>query len=100
MTKENLQLNSNMEIVKEHKNTLLKRKEVVFTLKSDANPGFENAKKAIGEKMKVADETIAVKYVKNNFGTHSFTVEAFVYDTKEDKEKIEPKPKAKKGATN
>lgn len=87
-----------MEIAKEQKNALLKRKEILFTIESDANPGFNASRKSLADKMKVSEDTIAVKYVKNNFGEHTFTVEAFVYDTKEDKERIEPKVKPKKGA--
>lgn len=89
-----------MEIVKETKNDLLKRKEILFKLDSDSNPGFETARKTLADKMKVEDDKIAIKFVKNNFGTHSFIVEAFVYNSKEDKERIEPKVKPKKGAAN
>ena len=85
-----------MKTVNEFRNELLKRKEILFSLESHSNPGFEVSKKAIVEKLKVEPEKIAMKSVKNNFGAREFLIEAFVYDTKEDKERIEPKVKLKK----
>ena len=78
------------------RNDLLKRTEVQFVIKADSNPGFENSRKAIAEKFRVNEDNVAVKFVKSNFGAHDFFVEAFVYDSKEDKERIEPKKKEKK----
>ncbi len=85
-----------MEIMNEIRNELLKRTEVQFVIQSDSNPGFENSKKAVAEKFRVSEDNIAVKFVKSNFGTHDFFVEAFVYDSPKDKERIEQKKKEKK----
>jgi ribosomal protein S24E len=87
-----------MQIIKEFRNELLKRKEILFSFEAASNPGYETSKKMIVEKTKADPEKVAVKSVRGNFGSKEFVVEVFVYDKKEDKDRIEPKPKMKKGA--
>jgi ribosomal protein S24E len=87
-----------MEITQDTKNNLLKRREIQFILESESNPGFEKSRKSVAEKLKTSEENVAIKYIRNNFGSREFLVEAFVYDNKEDKERIEPKKKEKKTA--
>jgi len=87
-----------MEIISEKKNNLLKRKEILAVITSESNPGFENSKRKIAEKFKTDVEKIAIKSLKNNFGTNDFIINAFIYESTQDKEYVEPKPKAKKTA--
>ena len=84
-----------MEYSKDFRNELLKRNEVEFMLSSTSNPGFEGAKNFLVENGHSV-ESIVVKAVRSNFGKGEFFVEAFVYDSKENKELVEPKPKEKK----
>lgn len=76
----------------------MKRRELSFRISSESNPGFDFAKKNLSESLKVAEENVVVKVLKNNFGAKDFLVEAFVYDSAEHKDKIEPKAKVKKKA--
>ena len=85
-----------MEILNETKNNLLKRTELQIKIESSGNPGFEQSKKSAAEKFKAELDNIALKRVINNFGTNEFLIEAFIYESIADKERIEPKPKAKK----
>jgi len=85
-----------MKIVNETRNELLKRKEILFILEEESNPGYGKSKKYLSDKMKVSDENIVIKTLKNNFGNKEFIVEAYIYDSKEDLSKIEPKKKEKK----
>ncbi len=87
-----------METIKKFENKLLKRQEVEVTFENQSNPGFDDARKRLAEEFKVPEENIAVRAVRGNFGRNVFLVEAFIYDSKEDKERIEPKPKVKAGA--
>jgi ribosomal protein S24E len=87
-----------MEIDKDFRNELLKRREVGFAFSAEKNPGSDFARKKVAEKFKVGEEKIAVKLLKNNFGSNDFLVEAFVYDSANDLLMIEPKKKEKKGA--
>lgn len=84
-----------MKLIQEKDNPLLKRKEIKFSLEEESNPGFEKTKTLIAEKMKASPETIAVKSIKNKFGTREFLINAFLYKTEQDKNSIEPKEKIK-----
>ncbi len=89
-----------MEIIQQSRNDLLKRNEIKGIIKSNGNLGYENAMKTVVEKLKAAEENIVLKNVKSKFGRDTFLVEALIYDSVEDKEKIEPKKKEKKKAGN
>ena len=89
-----------MKILTEKKNHLLKRIEVEATLKADSNPGFVEVKKEIVSKMKVSEDNVVIKSIRSQFGKSEFMIEAYVYDSKEQLEKVEPRKKEKKGAAN
>lgn len=80
------------------KNSLLKRTEIEYLVEASQNPGFQKATELVSEKLKVQPENIAIKAVRGNFGKNQFIIEAFVYESVADKEKIEPKKKEKKKA--
>lgn len=88
-----------MEIITQDKNDLLKRHEVTALLNSETNPGIEQVKSLLAEKFKVSSEHVAVKSLKNNYGTNKFKIEALIYHSPAEKEKTEPKVKTKKGAS-
>jgi len=85
-----------MKVLTDTKNTLLKRREIKIIVEATGNPGFEHAKKVVVDKCKASDDVIVVNNVKGKFGRDTFLIDAFVYDSKKDKEMIEPKPKVKK----
>ncbi len=87
-----------MEIKKDFRNELLGRKEMHLVVNSDSNPGFQGAIKSIAEKLKIEEDRIVVNNVINRFGSKSFLIDFFVYDSAENKNKIEPKKKMKKEA--
>lgn len=86
-------------VLEDKKNGLLKRREVRFIVQAESNPGFENAKKMVAEKFNCSEDVIVVNGVKGKFGRDTFLIEALIYDSVEDKNKIEPKPKEKKGGS-
>lgn len=85
-----------MKVVSDFKNDLLNRREVVFVIESSANPGVIGANKAIVDKFKIHEESVVVKKIMSNFGKKDFMIEAFIYNSKKDKEMIERKAKVKK----
>ena len=87
-----------MEIISDTRNPLLKRRETISAIQSESNPGFEISKKKIADKFKTDVDNVVIKSLKNNFGANSFLVDALIYDSVQDKEYVEPKPKAKKSA--
>jgi len=87
-----------MKTLEDKQNVLLKRREVKIIVEAGKNPSMQEASKAIAENFKTAEENVAIKEIKGKFGMKTFLISANVYNNKEDKEKIEPKKKAKKGA--
>ena len=88
-----------MKIQEEFRNELLKRIEIRGVVSSDGNLGKVNALKAVVEAMKVSEEQVLLRSLKNNFGTNEFWIEAFVYDSLEDKKRVGPRQKVKKVAS-
>jgi len=84
-----------MEIKSQIKNPLLGREEIEFLAKEEATPSKESLKLKIAEKFKKPETHIVVKSVYGNFGKKEFLVKTFIYDSEEQKNKIEPKIKGK-----
>jgi len=76
-------------ILKQHKNPLLHREEILISIESESSPSFEEVKKHMGKN----EDLVIIKRVKGNFGAKSFNAEVFVYDSKEAKDKVEVIPK-------
>jgi len=87
-----------MEILQDKDNFLMNRKELKLIVEAAKNPSYPEAEAIIVEKFKTQPENIAIKQVKGKFGRDTFLISAFIYKTKEDKEKFEPKLKVKKAA--
>ena len=85
-----------MKAIRDFRNDLLKRKEVQIIITSNGNPGMQNSLKMIAEQFKAKDDVIAVKAVKGKFGRDTFLIDAFIYDSSDQKNMIEPKKKVKK----
>lgn len=85
-----------MNIIKDLRNDLLKRKEIKIVVDAEKNPGYDNAMKLIAEQFKAKEDVVVVREVKSKFGRNTFLIEAFIYDSIEDKARIEPKKKEKK----
>ncbi len=84
-----------MDLIKDFKNELLNRREVKGIVTLGGNPGFAEAEKILSEELKADLEKVVVKNVISKFGRDTFLIDAFVYDSKEHKERIEPKIKVK-----
>jgi ribosomal protein S24E len=78
-----------MEVIKDFKNGLLKRREVKVVVKEESNPGFTKALQIISEEFKAPEENIVMRGVGSKFGRNTFLIDAFIYDSVEDKKRIE-----------
>jgi ribosomal protein S24E len=85
-----------MKIIKNFRNDLLKRNEIKVVMSADKNPGLANSIKLIAEHLKTKEENIVLRELKSSFGRDTFLIEIFLYDSLEDKNKMEPKKKVKK----
>ena len=83
-------------IIKDFRNDLLKRRELVLEFVSQGNPGKSEVMKGIAGDLKVQEENVVLKNVHSNFGRNSFSVNVTVYDSVADKDKTEAKKKVKK----
>ncbi len=86
-----------MKMIKDFRNNLMKRREVQFSIEAGSNPGVMKMQENCAHHFKVEADRVVIKKLWNNFGSNEFFAEAFVYDSLEDKNSIEPKPKIKKG---
>jgi len=73
------------------RNNLFNRDEVKGILEAEKNPSYEELKQEISKEIKKPIENIEVNFLKGSFGSKEFNFNAFVYDTKEDLEKLKPK---------
>lgn len=87
-----------MKAINDLKNDLLKRREVKVIVESSGNPGFANAAKTIAEQFKAKEDVIVINNVKGKFGRDTFLIDAFIYNSKADKDRIEPRPRVAKTA--
>ena len=72
------------------------RREITLELEADITPSKVDALKMVVEQTKSSEDLIVVKNVLGQFGSQVFKIVAFVYDSVEVKNKIEPKKKVKK----
>jgi ribosomal protein S24E len=89
---------ADLNILEQKENKLFNRKEIVAEIEADVTPSNTEVETLVTEKLSAQPESVKIKQILGKFGSHTFKVIANVYDTKEDKERIEPKVKQKKGA--
>ena len=77
-----------MNIKQDIRNELFKRQELLIELSSDKNPSFFEVKKQLAEKLSKPEENIEISKIKGIFGKRAFKIEACIYDSREDLEKI------------
>ena len=85
-----------MKVIDDVRNDLLNRREIKAVISSRGNPGFAEAGKMVAESLKAVDDNIVVRNVLSKFGRDSFLIDAYVYDSVDHKNRIEPKKKEKK----
>ncbi len=87
-----------MEIFREKKNELVNRKEIVFEYDNagKSTPKHEDVLKMVSDATKKAPDTISIKKIEQRFGGGRCKITAFVYDTKDSKNKYEIINKKKK----
>ena len=82
-----------MKILEEKNNPLFRRKEIVAEIQIKSSPKFVEVEKLFSENLKVPVENIKIRNIRGGFGHNSFKINACIYNSKEDKEKIEGAPK-------
>ena len=86
-----------MKLLQERRQPLLARKEVALEIEFDAvTPSNVEVAKKVAEKMKVTTEVVVVRNIYSEFGEKKAVVKAYIYESKEKRDDIEPKPKERK----
>ena len=80
-----------LKIIENIKNPLLKRKEVKVVIEAGKNPTAAESSKVIADEFKTKEENIVIKKIQGKFGRNTFLISAKIYDSKELKDKVEPK---------
>ena len=92
--------NSKMElkILQENQNLLFDRKEIQADIKSESTPSKTEVAKVLAEKFSVPEEAIKIVDIQGKFGEQVFKLNANIYSSKEEKDKVEIKTKQEKEA--
>ena len=80
-------------ITEEKENALFNRKEIKGFIDSEVVPSRIETSKILSEKFKVPWENIKIKKIVGKFGSKTFSVEANIYSSEQDKDSIELKKK-------
>jgi len=83
------------EITKEKENPLFKRKEIQISLDAQVTPSKNEMINLIAKKFSTQSENISMKGIYGKFGSRNFIVNANIYSSKEEKDKVESKKKNK-----
>jgi ribosomal protein S24E len=78
-------------ILNQKENPVFNRKEVELSIEAGITPKIKEAENLVSEKFSVNQESVNIKKIKGKFGSNNFIISAYVYPTKEDREKAEPK---------
>lgn len=85
-----------IKIIEEKENYLFKRKEILAEVNAHKVPSKDEVSELIAKKLSANKETIVIERIKGKFGASLFMVSAKIYQTAQDKDKIEPKSKKDK----
>jgi ribosomal protein S24E len=80
-------------IISEIKNPLFDRKEIEGEIRTNITPSRTDVAKLLSEKFSVPVENIKIRTILGKFGSKIFIINANIYSSKEDKDKIEIKKK-------
>jgi len=82
-----------LKIITEKENPLFSRKEISLEVQEDKTPSRMEVLDSVSKKLSCPMENIKIKNIGGRFGSKTFRLDVFVYDSAEDKEKIEAKKK-------
>lgn len=87
-----------MEIIKNNQNYLFKRKDIEVSFESEKNPTINEAKEIISKEFKTDLDLIVISHIFGAYGSNKFKIIGKIYETIEEKKKIEPRSKKEEEA--
>jgi len=85
-----------LKILKQRENPLFNRKEIEINIETNIAPKISETEAFIAKEFSSNIDNVKVKKIKGRFGSNNFIITANIYDSKEDREKTEPKSKKEK----
>jgi len=87
----------NSKIISENQHPLIKRKEIILEVEHNkkATPKTADISKMVAEKIKSDEKLVSIKSIKDNFGSNTAHVKAYVYADENAKSNIEDIKKKK-----
>jgi len=83
----------NFKILEERENPLFARREIKFNVEAEVTPSHVEVEKLISEKFSASSETMKIRGIHGRFGSRIFTISVNIYNSREDRDKTEPKSK-------
>tara|TARA_Y100000310_G_C20670239_1_gene809859 strand:- start:1731 stop:2111 length:381 start_codon:yes stop_codon:yes gene_type:complete len=83
----------NFKLIEERENKLFKRKEIKFEVQAEVTPSRIEVGKLITKEFSTTLDKVKIKKIHGKFGSKKFSVEFFIYETEDDKNKTESKRK-------
>jgi len=80
----------NLNIISENQNALYKRNEIKATVEAEITPNNIEVKKMLVKKYSSQPKSIVINGIYGGFGSNEFKINANIYETAEDRKKIEP----------
>ncbi len=82
-----------IKIIQENQNPLFNRKEIKFNVEAEVTPSEKEIIELIAQKFSSQPENISIKGIHGRFGSKTFTINANIYDSPEEKQAVEQKKK-------
>ncbi|MEX2017493.1 MAG: hypothetical protein WD876_03395 [Candidatus Pacearchaeota archaeon] len=84
-----------LKIISEKENSLFSRKEIVAEIIGESTPKKTEVETLLAQKFSSIPDAIKIDRILSKFGSNNFVIHAKIYNSKEEKENIEPKIKVK-----
>lgn len=83
-------------ILNDSKNPLLNRHEIQIVVKAPVSPKTSEAQEFVAKEFSSLADNVEILKIKGNFGSDKFTITAHIYNSKEEKDKMENRTKKEK----
>ena len=83
----------NYNLISERQNPLFKRKEILFSVTNQTTPSKQEVEEFISNQFSTTPDTFKLKKIEGQFGAQEFKISVNIYDSSEEKDKIEFKSK-------
>ena len=83
----------NFKVTEKKENPLFNRKEIFFEVQANITPSRLETSKFFSKKFSVPVENIKIKGINGKFGSNTFSGSVFIYNSEEDKNRVEIKKK-------